>query len=551
VFGTSESPEPGVGATSSTTDAALAAARGGGHWRRLIDRCPSAIFAHERGRIFYVNAAAVHWAGAGSYADLVGREIGEWVSTGAPVGHVASRSETGAPGFGEAFLACSDGGSLEVHAVSVPVQWEGRAAEVVMLQDLSGHKRAETAERHRSALANQVTDAIITTTPDGIVTSWNPAAEAIYRRPAEQALATHVSDAVGAPMDPAAVIASGGTADSVHRAADGSALAVQVSVVDIGDSYLLISSDRTELGRAARHFQAVVESLAEGIVVFDKNGRITSVNPAALRLFGVDTDSLPVDHVDRFRAFRLYDEHGDVVDSHQRPIIETLRTGETIRHQIFGIDRPDGKRVWMSGGTCLLNADNPERRAVLLSVADVTAQREQNERLAHHAHHDSLTGLPNRAYVLELLTDALTPCDEGGVAAVCYIDLDGFKAINDSLGHHAGDTAIQTAAQLLRAALRAGDIVGRVGGDEFVALLCGPTTQSDIERVTAGLHAAMSQPLIIENVTQRISASIGVAVVRPDAPRSAAQLLRDADHAMYRAKTAGRGQSRFFTAPGL
>ncbi|MGO9072371.1 diguanylate cyclase domain-containing protein, partial [Mycobacterium sp.] len=227
---------------------------------------------------------------------------------------------------------------------------------------------------------------------------------------------------------------------------------------------------------------------------------------------------------------------------------QTLRTGQTIRDKIFGIDRPDGQRVWMTGGTFLLNADDPEHRAVLLSVADITAQRELNERLAHQAHHDHLTGLPNRAYILELLTNALQPHDDGGVAAVCYIDLDGLKAINDSLGHHAGDTAIQTAARLLRATLSAGDIIGRVGGDEFVALLRGPTTRSDIEHAAAALHAALSPPLIIKNVTQHISASIGIAVVGDNEPRAAAQLLADADYAMYRAKIAGRGQGRVHSA---
>jgi diguanylate cyclase (GGDEF)-like protein/PAS domain S-box-containing protein len=513
----------------------------------LVDHCPCAILVHQQGRIVHANAAAIRWAGAGSAADFVGQAITDWVRATIPGGDVAPRLAAGTPELTEAFFARTDGGMLEVTAVSVPVQWEGRAAQAVMLQDLSWHKRAQKAERYQAALVDHVTDAVIVTTRGGTVTSWNPAAEAIYRRSAEQALATPVGNAVGAPVDPAAIIATGATVDSVHHAADGSALAVQVSAAEIGDRYLLISSDRTELSRAARHFQAVVDSLAEGVVVFDKDGRVRSVNPAALRLFGIDSDDLPADHADRFRAFRLYDESGNPVDPRERPIIETLRTGQTIRHRVFGIDRPDGERVWMSGGTCLLNGDDPEHRSVLLSVADVTAQREFNERLAHHAHHDDLTGLPNRAYILELLADAIKPPDDGGVAAVCYIDLDGLKAINDSLGHHAGDTAIQMAAQLLRAALRADDIVGRVGGDEFVALLCGPSARSDIEHVTAGLHAALSQPLIIENVTQHISASIGIAIVGRNEPRAAAQLLRDADRAMYWAKTAGRGQSCFFT----
>lgn len=518
----------------------------------MVDHCPAAILVHEQGRIVHANAAAVGWVGAESVAELVGHAITAWVRAKAirvtaPVDNVARQSETDGSELTEALLACADGSMLEVHAVSVPVEWEGRGAHMVMLQDLSGHKRARAAERHQAALVNHVTDAVIVTTHDGTVRSWNSAAEAIYRRLAEHVLGTHISAAVGAPVDPAAIIAAGATVDSTHHAANGSALAVRVSAVEIDDSYLLISSDRTELSRAARHYRTVVDSLAEGVVVFDKNGDIVSANPAAFRLFGLEVDDVPAGHDHRIQAFQLYDEEGKPVGPQERPIIQTLRTGQTIRDKIFGIDRPDGQRVWMTGGTFLLNADDPEHRAVLLSVADITAQRELNERLAYQAHHDHLTGLPNRAYILELLTGALQPHDNDGVAAVCYIDLDGLKAINDSLGHHAGDTAIQTAARLLRATLSAGDIVGRVGGDEFVALLRGPTTRSDIEHVAADLHAALTPPLIITNVTRRISASIGIVVVRDNEPRAAAQLLADADHAMYQAKIAGPGQSWFFT----
>jgi ribose transport system permease protein len=200
----------------------------------------------------------------------------------------------------------------------------------------------------------------------------------------------------------------------------------------------------------------------------------------------------------------------------------------------------------MSGGTFLINADDPQRRAVVLSVTDVTAQRELNERLSHQARHDHLTGLPNRAYILELLDDALCREDDGRVAALYYIDLNGLKEINDSLGHHAGDVAIQRVAHRLRSSLGPADIAGRVGGDEFVAVLRTPCTRSDLDKVANAIHAAVSQPLVTDDGVQRISASIGIVIVGDSEPRSAVQLMRDADHAMYRAKTMGHGRSCFF-----
>jgi diguanylate cyclase (GGDEF)-like protein/PAS domain S-box-containing protein len=407
---------------------------------------------------------------------------------------------------------------------------------------------AATVQLHN--VVDRVSDAVMVTTRSGVITSWSPAAETIYRRAVDAALGMTITEAVGATVDPAALALSGATLEDTHRAADGVELAVRVSCVEIDGGYLVISSDHSELSRAARHLRTVLDALAEGIVVFDKNGAVASVNPAAFRLFGLDADddvgAVPTDHAHRFRTFALLDENGDPVPPHERPIMRTLGTGEEIRDQVFGIDRPDGERIWLSGRTCLLDPDDLGDRAVLLSVTDVTAQRASNERLAYRAHHDHLTGLPNRPYILELLAHSLRPAHDGGVAAVCYVDLHGLKSINDSLGHHAGDTAIQTVAQLLRAVLRPQDIVGRLGGDEFVALLCGTTTRTDIDDVTAGVHAALSQPLIIENVPQSISASVGITIVAESEPRTAAALLRDADEAMYRAKAAGGGRNGFF-----
>ena len=398
-------------------------------------------------------------------------------------------------------------------------------------------------------VVQQVSDAVMVTTGNGVITGWNPAAETIYRRSLDAALGMTITEAVGATVDLAALALIGTAVEAAHRAADGRELAVRVSCVEIDGGYLVISSDRSESNRAARHLRTVLDALAEGIVVFDKNGAVTSANPAAYRLFGLDIDddvnAVPTDHAHRFKTFALLDENGDPVPPQERPIMRTLWTGEEIRDQVFGLDRPDGQRIWLSGRTCLLDPDDAGGRAVLLSVTDVTAQRASNESLAYRAHHDHLTGLPNRPYILELLAHSLRPAHDGGVVAVCYIDLHGLKSINDSLGHDAGDIAIQTVAQVLRTALRPPDIVGRLGGDEFVALLCGTTTRTDIDRVTAGVHAALSQPLVIENVPQQISASVGITIVAEDEPRTASELLRDADRAMYRAKAAGGGRNGF------
>ena len=180
-------------------------------------------------------------------------------------------------------------------------------------------------------------------------------------------------------------------------------------------------------------------------------------------------------------------------------------------------------------------------------IDEVTTQRTASERLAHLATHDALTGLPNRAYVLARISDALTRDGDGALSAVLFIDLDRFKDINDSLGHEAGDTVLRTAAERLQRAVRPDDLVARLGGDEFVALLFGPTASGVLDQVSERLHATLVAPTRIGGTAVNVSASIGIAPVGERDKRDAAAILNDADLAMYVAKAAGPGESRYAT----
>ena len=125
-----------------------------------------------------------------------------------------------------------------------------------------------------------------------MVTSWNPAAEAIYGRSAADARGLPITDLVGAPMDPVAIVASGGIVHSTHRAADGAALDVRVSAATMDNGYVFVCCDLTALHRAEQHFEAVVASMSEGVIVTDKDGRIKSINPAAVRIMGTGPEHL-------------------------------------------------------------------------------------------------------------------------------------------------------------------------------------------------------------------------------------------------------------------
>jgi diguanylate cyclase (GGDEF)-like protein/PAS domain S-box-containing protein len=520
-------------------------------YRRLVDRSPDAIAVHEGGRVVYINPAGVRWIGAQSSAQLVGHAITEFVHPDsvpamlAPIASLRHEGDTSPPW--EAVMLRFDGTTLDVEAVSVLTVWDGRPAHQVIFRDLSAQKDAEAALRCQAALATHVSDAIIATTFTGIVTNWNPAAQAIYRRPAAGALALPVSEAVGAPLDPAAIIAHGGIVHSTHHAADGAPLAVRVSATAINTGYLLVCTDQTALRRAEQHFQTVVTTLDYGVSIIGSDGRIESSNPAAQRMFGAHAEILETPPGSSALDFPIYDTNGHLVGADRHPLTQIGQTGTPISDYVFGVDRFDGQRVWLSASYRLLNPDDPEHSAVLVSLTDITAQRTASERLAYEATHDSLTGLPNRAYIVTRVTEALGSGGHHALAAVLFIDLDNLKTINDLLGHDAGDDVLRRAAQRLHRAVRSDDVVARLGGDEFVALLIGQIARPDLDALAERIQATLSEPVVIEGVRLRIGASIGIVVIENNDPRGAAEILRDADTAMYAAKTTGRGKSHYFT----
>jgi diguanylate cyclase (GGDEF)-like protein len=182
-------------------------------------------------------------------------------------------------------------------------------------------------------------------------------------------------------------------------------------------------------------------------------------------------------------------------------------------------------------------------------MSDITAIKQHEHELEHIAHYDALTGLPNRVLLADRLHQAMSQAQRRGQRlAVAYLDLDGFKAINDQHGHDAGDRLLVTASARMRQALREGDSLARVGGDEFVAVLL------DLADVDAGgpvfgrLLAAAAQPVQIGALVLQVSASVGVACYPQAEEIDADQLLRQADQAMYQAKLAGKNRCHVYDA---
>jgi diguanylate cyclase (GGDEF)-like protein len=173
---------------------------------------------------------------------------------------------------------------------------------------------------------------------------------------------------------------------------------------------------------------------------------------------------------------------------------------------------------------------NPSLNGLVINARDISETRAFQERLAHEAQHDALTGLPNRRRMQDVLGSTLRQDS----VAVLFVDLDGFKPVNDAHGHEAGDELLRQVAHRLSTCVREQDVLARVGGDEFVVLMPGVLGSDDAESMAARLRQVTEEPFVVEGSEVLIGASVGLHVGAP--AEDPDEVLRAADHAMYTAK---------------
>lgn len=285
------------------------------------------------------------------------------------------------------------------------------------------------------------------------------------------------------------------------------------------------------LAASEARFRAVFEGAALGIGIADLDGHVLEVNEALTRMFG--SESLIMR--------RNVTEWAHMEDLHgTRRLNSELVRGERDRYDVErAYQRADGTMLWANVRASLLRDASGRPQYQLALLEDVTERRGLLRRLRHQATHDALTGLPNRALFFERLEAALADDGDTSRIGVCYLDLDGFKAVNDSLGHAVGDQLLVAVAERLQKCVTTPDqVVARIGGDEFVALYTDPPALADVTALAERILSALSAPVLLDGRELPVQGSIGI-VHGPVGSRIAADVLRSADITMYRAKEQG------------
>lgn len=397
-----------------------------------------------------------------------------------------------------------------------------------------------------------------------------------------------------------AVLARGETyaAEGIHRRRNGDPFWVRITgrAIDPDDpqggsiwNYEDIT-DRKLAEESLRESEtlqrAILDSANLMIIATDRDGRIVTANPASEKLLGWSAGelarALPTDTfidtsaIDEQREALFADLGYEAIDALD-VLLARARLG-TIDEREWRFRRRDGTTLPVQLSVSPLHHGVGPVRGFLLVAADITERleaeqalkrsheqlevrvrertaeleaemverRRAEQRLKYLAHHDSLTGLPNRTLLARRLGEAIeNSAAQNLMAAVMFIDLDRFKNINDSLGHHAGDALLKEVAQRITGVLRAGDTVARIGGDEFVVVLPCLDLAQHAELIAGKLHEVLQRPVRVAGHELVATPSIGICLY-PNDGASADALLRNADAAMYAAKGAGRNAIRRF-----
>jgi diguanylate cyclase (GGDEF)-like protein/PAS domain S-box-containing protein len=335
-----------------------------------------------------------------------------------------------------------------------------------------------------------------------------------------------------------------------HRKADGTDIdtaiysrtqqhegrtAVLVAVRDITEQ----RKAEAERDRTRAFLDTVIENVPMTIFVKSASDqRYLLVNRAAEDLWGVPRGGV----IGKTTHDLFAPATADAIVARDKELLESKNK---LLHATHRVEMPNNDSRLVSSRRIAILGEDGEPQYLIGLIEDITERARSEQRIAHLAHHDALTDLPNRALFREQLDQALARVGRGELLAVLYLDLDLFKHVNDTLGHPVGDALLKAVADRLRDCVRGIDSVARLGGDEFAIVQTSIERPSDVVALATRIGEALRTPFLLDGHDVVIDVSVGIAVAPLDASE-ADELLKHADMALYAAKGAGRGTYRFF-----
>ena len=299
----------------------------------------------------------------------------------------------------------------------------------------------------------------------------------------------------------------------------------------------MLNRRKLELERQNIRLDAAVNNISIGLCMMDGRGRLVICNHPYARIYNLPPALLQPGTLLEAILGHLFQE-GMSSDGTREEYVSW-------RRDVIG-RREYGKTIHEFNGRIIMMQHHPMADGGWVSThEDITEQRQNEARIRHLARHDALTDLPNRFEFLEQMAKAEAGLCRGEMAAVLYIDLDHFKAVNDTRGHAAGDEVIKQASARIWGTTRETDVLARLGGDEFALLMRPIGSAADAAKVADRIIKAMAAPMLIEGQQVEIGASVGIAVGPGDGTKTDT-LIKNADLALYRAKSEGRSAYHFF-----
>jgi len=428
----------------------------------------------------------------------------------------------------------------------------------VALYKHSLDREVKQREEHFRRLIENITDLIVVIDNNKTITYASPSVETILSYPTEKFVGNnffdfcHPSDlpdltnVCEAAMHPPGQI---WTIEHHLLMSNGSYLTVLTTgkyVIEKENSFTILNSHNITEAKAAsealrvneERFRGIVERNFDAIISLDMDGNVTYVSPSAERISGYQADEIVGKS---FFSFLVASDLGKFTNVFSKSL-----KGEIVEGAVNTLVRKDGQLIYIESNIIPVLKDG-NVVGIQGIFRDITERKQSELELQHIATHDYLTNLPNSRFFLEHLEKAIARARRSQLyVALLYLDLDGFKNVNDTFGHTTGDYLLKMVARRLEDRIRKADIVSRLGGDEFAILMADIHSLNNVDNLAKRLHRAMQAPFQFGNVCTNITISIGISTFPCDT-KDAHALIQLADRAMYNSKTMGKNRFSYFS----